>query len=392
MEKSTGCTILHVDMDAFFASVEQRDHPGLAGKCVIVGRSSGRGVVSAASYEARAFGVRSAMPVAHARRLCPGAIVIPPRMERYKAVSHTVMGVLETFSPLVEPVSIDEAYLNISGSERLCGTPENVARRIKAAVAEAVALPCSVGGAPLRFLAKIASDMAKPDGLKIVSAAETKEMIANLPVARVPGVGPVARRQLSLLGVQTLGEVRSLPDSLLVDKLGKFGRRLAALARGRDDTPISPAGRRRSVSAETTLPEDTCDRALLLKHLLEQAGEVSRQLRRLEARARVVVLKIKYRDFTEITRRTTLPGDTASAETIYARARQLLDRHRDDRSVRLIGVGVSELVWEGHGRQLDLFATVNPREKKWEQVERTLDAVSEKFGGRAVRRASLEEE
>lgn len=389
--------ILHVDMDAFFAAVEQRDNPELIGKCVVVGRLFGRGVVSAASYEARAFGVSSAMPVFRAQQLCPQAVFVPPRMARYREVSHQVMAVLSDFSPLVEPVSIDEAFLDISGSARLLGSPEKVAQNIKAAIFEAVGLTCSVGAAPARFLAKIASDMNKPDGLTIIAEDAVDAFIEQLPVGKVPGVGPVTRQSLAKLGVSTLGDVRHIPESVLTNKLGKFGKRLAALARGRDDVGVSPRSRPQSVSTETTLTQDTRDLDLLSKHLLRQADEVCRQLRHLAVSARVVELKIKYADFQEKSRRVTLSAPTASAEVVYTQALRLLEQHLGNHPVRLIGVGVSHLVWPDRARQLDIFSD-SPvgdlsgdaaHQKKWDQVAKTLDAVSDRFGGHIVKRASL---
>ena len=224
--------ILHIDMDAFYASVEQLDDPRLKNKCVVVGGTSNRGVVSAASYEARRFGVRSAMPIYQARQKCPHGIFVPPRMDRYQAISKKIMTILRDFSPLVEPVSIDEAYVDITGCQRLFGEPLEIAREIKGKIWDTVNLTCSVGIAPKKFLAKIASDMQKPDGLTMIPADEVAAFVESLPVGKVPGIGNKMHRQLELLGIRALGDVRRLPQKTLLQHLGKFGARLHALACG----------------------------------------------------------------------------------------------------------------------------------------------------------------
>lgn len=381
--------ILHIDMDAFFASVEQLDNPDLKNQCVVVGKGSGRGVVAAASYAARAFGVHSAMPMARARQLCPSLVIIPPRMERYKEVSISVMDILMTISPLVEQVSIDEAYIDIAGCLRLHGTPDVIARTIKKKVFETIGITCSVGGAPLKFLAKIASGMNKPDGLTIISAEGVPGFIETLPVGKVPGVGEVTRNQLTLLGIVTLGDVARCPEEVLLKKLGKFGRRLQALARGRDDAAVVPWSREKSVSTETTLSRDTTDMAVLRQHLLRQSGEICRQLQKLEAKARVVSIKIKYADFSETSRQITLDPAIHSSDAIYRQATALLEKQGLTRKVRLIGVGVTGLVFKTTGVQLELFETENRRDSRWEQVDRSVSAISEKFGKNAIKRGSL---
>jgi len=383
--------ILHVDMDAFFASVEQLDHPEWRGRAVVVGRSSGRGVVAAASYEARAFGVHSAMPMSRALKLCPDAIVAPPRMERYKEVSARVMEILDAVSPLVEQVSIDEAYLDISGCERLHGTPETIAKTIKNRVFDTLGITCSVGVAPVKFLAKIASDMNKPDGLMVILPEAADRFIETLPIHKVPGVGAVTKKQLALMGIETLGDVVRLPDEVLQKKLGKFGRRLKELSRGIDDSRVVPWHPAKSVSEETTLSRDTAEKQELRHHLLRQAGDLCRHLQKLNARARVVFIKIKYADFSQTTRQTTLDAPVQSSDTIYRQATALLDKQNLAQPVRLIGVGVTELVVTSGGVQMELFDGEARRDTRWEEVDRSVSAISEKFGKTLVKRGSLDE-
>ncbi|MEN8244510.1 MAG: DNA polymerase IV [Thermodesulfobacteriota bacterium] len=382
--------ILHIDMDAFYASIEQRDNPELKGKCVIVGGTSGRGVVSAASYEARRYGVHSAMPIFQAREKCPEGVYIPPRMARYRHVSGKVMAILQTFSPLVEPVSIDEAFLDITGCERLEGSPGDIARAIKTEITSRLKLTCSVGGAPVRFLAKIASDMDKPDGLTIIPPRAVPEFIKSLPVEKVPGVGKNARRHLDMLGVRYLGDLNALSLGVLEKKLGKFGRRLTELAAGLDRTPVSPDSERKSISSETTLDRDTRDSRHLEKILLQQSQVVARSLRKHAFRARTITLKIKQSDFKQFTRNKTITTPTQSSETIYKAAVALFERCRIKQKVRLIGVGASGLVNDTTPIQMDMFAPpAAPGENTWEKVDQTLDRISRKFGNDAVRRASL---
>lgn len=381
--------ILHIDMDAFFASVEQLDNPDLRNQCVLVGRDSGRGVVAAASYEARAFGVHSAMSMVRARRLCPAAIVTPPRKDRYKEVSALVMDILMSVSPRVEQVSIDEAYVDISGCRRLHGTPEEIAKMIKRNIFTSIGLTCSVGGAPLKFLAKIASDMDKPDGLTLIPPESVPGFIRTLPVEKVPGVGRVTRQRLFLLGIETLGDVAGYPQEVLVKKLGRFGSRLKLLSLGRDDDPVVESGRAKSVSAETTLARDTADMAALKQHLLRQSGEVCRQLQKLSARARVVYIKIKYADFSETSRQETIDPPVQSSDAIYRHALTLLEKQAPPRKVRLVGVGAAGLVFKTSGVQMELFDVDAQRDRRWEKVDRSVSAIAEKFGKNAVKRGSL---
>ncbi len=383
--------ILHIDMDAFYASVEQRDDPRLKGLPVIVGGGSARGVVCAASYEARRFGVRSAMPGFEARKRCPEGIFVRPRMQRYKEVSGKVMALLAEFSPLMEPVSIDEAYLDVSGCARLHGSPAAIGRRIKKEIASQLGLTCSVGIAPVKFLAKIASDLEKPDGLTVIEAEEMPGFLENLSVARVPGVGKRTFAVLEEFGIATLGDVKQFPEEVLYRRLGKYGRRLMALAHGVDRSKVTPVRGHKSCSSECTLEEDTDDARLLKKHLLAQADEVAAELRKLDVRARTVVLKIKHHDFTQATRSETLPSPTRSSSVLYREAVRLLDRYGLKKKVRLVGLGASGFVSPRHPVQQDLFCAGPENGETWETIDRTLESIQEKYGKTAVGRAVLQD-
>jgi DNA polymerase-4 len=380
--------ILHIDMDAFYASVEQLDNPELKGKCVIVGRSS-RGVVTAASYEARKYGVHSAMPVFQAKRKCPGGTFLPPRMKRYKEISKKLMSLLRDFSPLVEPVSIDEAYVDITGCERLHGQPRQIAIHIKKKIKESLNLTCSVGIAPNKFLAKIASDMDKPDGFTIISPDKVIPFIESLPIYKVPGVGKKMNRRLEALGIKTLGDVRKCPEKIISQQLGKFGQRLIKLSAGIDDAPVRPASVHKSVSTEKTLPEDTDDIALLKKYLMMQAEEVGSELRRLEIKVRTITLKLKDADFKQVTRSVTVALPTQSSETIYRAAERLLLDYRLTKKVRLIGVGTSDFLSAAVPVQRDLFEDKRQKSYRWEAVDKTLDTITTRFGKGVIKRATL---
>lgn len=381
--------ILHIDMDAFYASVEQRDRPELKGMCVIVGGTSRRGVVSTASYEARKFGVHSAMPIFEARKLCPDAVFLPPRMDHYRAVSGQLMEILDTFSPLVEAVSIDEAYVDISGCERIFGAADIMAADIKQRIKVQIGLTCSVGVAPLKFLAKIASEMDKPDGLFIIHPEEVMGIIDALPIEKTPGVGQKTAEILSGLQIKTLGNVRRYPREILVRRLGKYGHRLADLAAGIDNSGVSPDKEVKSISSEITLSADIDDMDTLCRHLLDQADDVGRHLRAKGVRAKSITIKIKHTDFKQVTRSMTLSSSTQSADTIYRAARGLLKAYRLTSKVRLIGVGASGLIPRTHPRQMDLFGEEQRENESWEKVESALDNIDRKFGKGSIRKARL---
>jgi DNA polymerase-4 len=367
-------------MDAFYASVEQLDNPELTGKCVIIGGSTNRGVVSSASYAARKFGVRSAMPIVTARKRCPEGIFIRPRIDRYKEVSREIMQILTRFSPVVEPVSIDEAYLDCEGCDRLHGSPAQMAVAIKQTIRKETGLTCSVGGAPHKFLAKIASDLKKPDGLHLIKLEEISDFISSLPINKVPGVGKTTRQKLYQIGIHTLGQVRDYPEAFLCRHFGKFGKRLKELAHGVDRSKVSLSAERKSVSTETTLTEDTSDRDLLAAKLRSQAETIGRQLRKMGVKARTITLKVKHDDFHQITRNTSLSHPTQTTADIYRQSLCLLQAYQDRRKVRLIGIGASGLVAYGTPVQQSLFADDDDGKKHWDQVDRVMDAIAERYG------------
>lgn len=382
--------ILHVDMDAFFASVEQRDNPELSGKPVIVAGHSNRSVVSAASYEARQFGIHSAMPVFQARQKCPHVIIQPGSREKYARDSRKIMAILRQFSPLVEPVSIDEAFLDIRGCEKLIGTPEQTAQKIKTDIVNQLGLTCSVGGAPVRFLAKIASDMNKPDGLTIISPAAMMQVIDTLPIGKVPGVGTRAMHQMQSLHIETLGDVKKFDLQLLNHKFGSFGQRLFQLARGIDDTPIAPERPRKSISGEVTLSRDISKPGEVKSVLLAQAHRVGNELRAGNLRCRKVGIKLKFSDFSQITRSKTLGTWICSSNAIFDQALSLYQNLNITKKIRLVGVGVSEFQDTATPIQGALFDDVPQiQNRQWEAVDRAMDSVLAKFGPNALKKANL---
>ena len=381
--------ICHVDMDAFFASVEQLDNPSLAGKCVIVGGVSDRGVVSAASYEARKFGVHSAMPVFQAKIRCPSGIFLPPRIRRYKELSEIVMETLSSFSPVLEQVSIDEAFLDLSGCQRLFGPYDRIGARIKEAIKSRTKLNCSVGIAPLKFLAKIASDMDKPDGLCVIAPEAVKGVLRSLPVSKVPGVGPVTEKTLERMGIRFLGDVEQRGEKEVVARLGRFGHRLYELSTGTDRSAVTPARPIKSISSEETLAVDTRDKHLLENLLLKHAEDVARQARRKGLLARTVFIKLKDVDFKQVTRQAPLSEPTHSSERIFKAGAALLTAYPLQKPIRLAGLGVSDLLDAGTPVQRSLFENNISAERKWEQIGAAIDAIESRFGTNIVQKARL---
>ncbi|SDB32191.1 DNA polymerase-4 [Desulfonatronum thiosulfatophilum] len=376
--------ILHVDMDAFFASVEQLDFPELRGKPVIVGGSE-RGVVSACSYEARRYGVHSAMPMFKAKRLCPHGVFVPGRMRRYGEASRDVMAVLERFSPLVEQASVDEAYLDVSGQERIFGPPEQLGTALKLAVLEATGLRCSVGMAPVKFLAKIASDQDKPDGLFIIRPDQVQAFLSELPISKIPGVGPRAVEKLAVFRIRTAGDAQRFSEEFWRQRFGKWGEQLFDRARGIDPRRVVREYEAKSEGAENTFAEDTDDREELKRWLLDQAERVGRRLRRDNHKGRTVTLKLKYNDFKSITRARTLGEATNATRVIFETAASLLESEELVRKVRLIGVSVSN--FSNGPCQLPLFQA--PKARVDETLDRTLDAIRDKFGQNAMVRGRI---
>jgi DNA polymerase-4 len=383
--------IIHIDMDAFYASVEQLDHPEFRGKSVIVGGQSQRSVVSAANYEARKFGVHSAMPMFQAKQKCPDGIFVSPRMERYKEISRKIMDLLKQFTPLLEVGSIDEAYMDITGSNKLHGDAIEIGRRIKNIIKETVHLTCSVGIAPNKFLAKVAADMNKPDGLMVIRDDEVQNFIESLPVRKVPGVGKKTERQLKQMGVATLGDINKFSEESLIKRLGKFGRRLKDLSLGTDTSSVEPDSLHKSISSEKTLSEDTQNLEQLKKYLLKQAETVAAGLRKEGVRAKTITLKIKNSDFKLVTKSRTVAAPTSSAESIYIEAERLLDTVLLTKKVRLIGVGASGFISASVPVQMNLFDKEKEAARTWEQVDKTLNHIKKKYGKDIIRRASLKE-
>src|SRR5437867_4170232 len=350
-------TVLHVDMDAFYAAVEQRDRPELRGKPVIVGANPlggrGRGVVSTASYEARRFGVGSAMPISQAYRLCPKGVYLPVDMEKYGRESERIMKILRRFTDRVEPVSIDEAFLDVSGSGRAFGSGEEIARRLKEAIRRETQLTASVGVATSKLVAKVASDMRKPDGLVVVPPGDEAAFLAPLPVRRLWGVGPKMEEQLAKLGVHTIGALAACAPAALEARFGLWGPQLVLLARGIDERPVlAEAEAAKSLGQEHTYDHDTAEPQRLRTTLLQLADAVARRLREQRLRARTVTLKYRDETFRTLTRAHTVPEPVDSGEALFAEAWRLFESVHGERRVRLLGIYASG---PGPGAQLEPF-------------------------------------
>jgi DNA polymerase IV len=375
---------MHLDMDAFFAAVEQADNPEYLGKPVIVGGAE-RGVVCAASYEARKFGVHSAMPIFQAKKLCPRGIYLRVRMSRYKEVSRQVMEILSSISPLVEQLSIDEAFADISGTEGLYGPPRSLAVHVKSAVRRETSLTCSVGIAPNKFLAKIASDMNKPDGLTIVEPADVPAFLRSLPVKKIPGVGKRTAEELRNLGVLCASDILKLPLHFWNKKFGKWGLRLYEKAQGIDNSPVEPYSDPKSISAEETFSRDIDTIADLEKMLMAQAEEVARDLRKSALQGRTVTLKIKFSDFRTVTRSRTLPEPIDSTQLLFDVGRQLLKDLKLSQKVRLIGIGISNFA-----TGFKQMKITPPRETtRHRHVDMALDNIHVRFGKDSIKRGRL---
>lgn len=379
--------ILHIDMDAFYASVEQRDRPELKGKPVIVGGHPTRGVVLAASYEVRPFGVRSAMPMSRAVKQAPHAIVVAPRMAAYAEASERVFAIFESVTPLIEPLSLDEAFLDVTASQTLFGSPAVIAAKLRQRILDEVRLTASAGIAPVKFVAKVASDFAKPNGQKEVLEGEVLSFLAALPVGRLWGVGPKTELQLKALGLQTVGDVAAKSPEWLVQKLGESGLQLRRLALGIDDREVIPDREAKSIGAEDTFEEDQRGTQALLPHVHSQALRVGRRLRRAGVKTRVVQLKLKFADFSVITRRVTLKEATDDGQEIYRTAAVMLEQAHEGRELRLTGVSAQELGAEAP--QLALFA---PAQKPRDRLNKALDKIADKFGTSAITTADLAHE
>jgi DNA polymerase-4 len=380
-------SILHVDMDAFYASVEQRDQPELRGRPVVVGGIGQRGVVCAASYEARPYGVHSAMPIATARRLCPQAVFLPVRMQHYAAIGRQIRQVFLTFTPLVEPLSLDEAFLDVRGCEGLFGPAPRIARLIKDRVKVETGLNASVGVAPNKFLAKLAGDLGKPDGLVVLLPEQVTEFLTPLPVSRLWGVGAKGEKRLHALGIRTVGQLAERPERVLVDHFGEMGRHLWRLAHGWDDRRVVPDRQAKSLSTETTFANDIADCRVLRDCLLELVDELGGRLRHAGLRARAITLKLRSSDFHTRTRAHGLAEPTDVTELLWQAAADLFTQSLADDMLplRLIGVGAGRLTREALV-QGDLFD--EGQRDRHSAVDKAVDAIRSQFGPTAIHRAN----
>jgi len=375
-------------MDAFYASVEVLDNPSLRGKPVVVGGDAKRGVVSAASYEARKFGIHSALAMAIAMRRCPQGIFLPVRMKRYREISKQIFNIFQTFTPLVEPISLDEAFLDVTGSLRLFGPAEEIAAVIKIQVVEQIGLTVSAGVASTKLVAKIASDYDKPDGLTIVPVGQEQSFLAPLPIARLWGAGKATRDTLALLGVKTIGDLSHLPPDLLQRKFGKPGLSLYQASLGIDDREVTPDREMKSIGHEETFPADLIHSEDIHRELLALADRVARRLRRYGVAGRCITLKIKYNDFNQITRSRTISQPIDDSKEIYRCVIPLLTNTAvSTKPVRLLGISVSHLHSENN-RQLSLFPDqINITCRR--QVNCAVDTINQKFGAFAILPARL---
>jgi DNA polymerase-4 len=376
--------VLHVDMDAFYASVESRDDPTLAGRPLIVGWEGGRGVVAAASYEVRAFGVHSAMPMRAALKLCPHAVCVRPRMARYQEVSGTVFGVFREITPLVQGLSLDEAFLDVTASQELLGGAVEIARLIKQRIRERTGLSASVGVAPNKLIAKIASDLNKPDGLTVVTPASLRATLDPLSVRKLPGLGRKTGAKVEAAGIATLGELRSAPDALLWPLFGRYSGWIRERASGIDERPVQPDLEEKSLSAEDTFESDIADPRVLQRQLARLADLAASRLRARELMAGCIGVKIRRGDFTTFTRQRAVAPPSCEGRTIAAVSADLLSRWlagNPGAKLRLLGVVLTELT---PAAQLGLFEDARPHSR----VDATLDEARARFGSHALRRGS----
>ena len=377
-------------MDAFYASVEERENPELKGKPVIVGGSAEkRGVVAAANYAVREFGVHSAMPTKTALKLCPNAIVLKPRIGFYSEISKLIREVFHNYSPIVEPLALDEAFIDVSGSIRLFGAASEIAKAIKLEILKRVNLVASVGVAPNKFLAKLASDIDKPDGFRVVDPNEIQAFLDPLPIKRVWGIGKSTQAVFEKLRIRTIKQLRELPEQLLVDRFGKSGSQIWQLANGIDHRNVIPDREAKSISHETTFSTDVSDMEVLTPCLLDQTDQVSRRLRRAEFKAKTVSIKVRYDDFQSVTRSTTIAEPTDQTELLWQCAKELLHARLPDRplAVRLLGMGVSNFDDSGQSQQM-MFD--QHEQKRNRSVDSVADQIKDRFGDDAVRRGLFE--
>ncbi len=377
--------ILHVDMDAFFAAIEQLDNPRLRGKPILVGSDDLRGVVTTASYEARPFGCHSAQPMAVAKRLCPHAIVVPTRFERYREVSDELFEILESFTPTVQPLSIDEAFLDVTGAERLHGDPVEIAGKLKRRVRGQLSLTASVGVAANKFLAKLASDLEKPDGLTVIGPGDVDRILPPLPVGKIWGIGPKTARRLEGMCIRTIGDVRRASERTLKRLLGDDAERVRRLAAGIDEREVVTDSDARQISQEQTFRINIAEAEHIRGELLEQVQQVARRLRKHQLRAGGVTLKIRYGDFETITRSRTVDEPTDRTDVLWKTTLEVFNAWagKSFQPVRLIGMAAKNLTSAGAG-QMSLFA--DPAGEKHQRLDRAVDSIVDRFGKTAVRR------
>src|ERR1035437_214564 len=385
-----GCSILHVDMDAFYALASLLSRPELKGTPVIIAGGGNRGVVLSATYEARAFGVASAMPIARARRLCPQATVVAPDYARYERISAALMAVFASVTPIVEPLSLDEAFLDVSGARRRLGSPRQIAQRIRDTIADEQGITCSVGVATPKFIAKLASGLAKPDGLLVVPEAEVVGFLHQLPVGALWGVGDRTEEALQRLGLHTVADIANTSVDTLRRALGdNAGPALHALAWGRDSRPVMPTRRERSIGADETFSFDVDDPAYIHRELLKLSDRTAARVRAAGMVGRTISIKVRFSDFTTITRSKTLRDPTDVSRDIYATARALFDGLGLQRArLRLVGVRVEGLL---DSDQAPIQGLLDEPEHGWRDADRAVDQASARFGAGAVRPASLVE-
>lgn len=382
--------ILHIDMDAFFAAIEELDHPEYCGKPVVVGADpkdgKGRGVVSTCNYEARKYGIHSGMPISRAYKRCPQAVYVFPRMRRYVEMSRRIHAIFNDFSPMVEPISIDEAFLDVSGCIRLFGEPIKIAREIKKKILEKTGLTASVGVAPNKFIAKIASDLDKPDGLVVVEPEEVLDFLFPLPISKMWGVGVKTEKKLKSIGIDTIGKLAKLPRNQVVKKMGNVGLHFWNLANGIDDRDVEISRKVKSVSLENTFMDDVGDDSILIETITGLADNVSRILRNKTYKGKTVTLKIRLQDFSTFTRSHSYNSFIDSSEIITQTCLSLYKQFdRKEKKIRLLGVAVSNFNTEC-GDQLGLFDVNNRDDQKIDQL---IDKVQDKFGADSIKKASI---
>lgn len=381
--------IIHLDMDAFYASVEVLDNPALRGQPVVVGGTSNRGVVCAASYEARKFGVHSALPLLTARKLCPHGIFLPVRMARYQEISGQIMEIFQRFTPLVEPLSLDEAFLDVTASQSLMGPAEKIAIEIRALVREVIGLTVSAGVASSKLVAKIASDLNKPDGLAIVPVGQEEAFLSPLPIGRLWGVGSATKEALALIGVKTIGDLRRIPPAILTAKFGKAGIMMREFAAGIDPRPVKPAQEAKSIGHEETFAEDLRDTKRIEKELLALCLKVGKRARDKDLVGRTVTIKVKYRDFVQVTRSLTLPEPVANDKALYQTGLHLLAKTEIGlRPIRLLGISLANLIPTQASGQLTLFGQEQNKMRNC-RLYKAIDTISAKYGGGSIMPATL---